>query len=63
LGVETIRPRERTVPHPPCQRLSSPGSICPPSAGYPDGNDCDALRADPGFKMAVGRLLESGGEL
>src|SRR5258708_39362346 len=23
------------------------------AAGYPDGNDCDALRADPVFKMAV----------
>ena len=33
------------------------------AAGYPDGNDCDALRADPAFKMAVGRLPESGGEL
>src|SRR3954464_11704343 len=25
------------------------------AAGYPDANDCDALRADPAFKMAVGR--------
>ena len=33
------------------------------AAGYPDGNDCDALRDDPAFKMAVGRLSESGGEL
>jgi hypothetical protein len=33
------------------------------AAGYPDGNDCDALRADPAFKMAVGRLPESGGDL
>ena len=33
------------------------------AAGYPDGNDCDALRADPAFKMAVGRLPESGAEL
>src|SRR3954464_8416091 len=30
------------------------------AAGYPDENDCDALRADPAFKMAVGRLPESG---
>ena len=30
------------------------------AAGYPDGNDCDALHADPAFKMAVGRLPESG---
>ena len=30
------------------------------AAGYPDANDCDALRVDPAFKMAVGRLPESG---
>ena len=30
------------------------------AAGYPDANDCDALRADPAFKMAVGRPPESG---
>ncbi len=33
------------------------------AAGYPDGNDCDALRSDPAFKIAVGRLPESGREL
>src|SRR4051812_30536766 len=33
------------------------------AAGYPDANDCDALRADPAFKMAVGRLPESGRNL
>jgi hypothetical protein len=33
------------------------------AAGYADGNDCDALRDDPAFKMAVGRLPESGAEL
>lgn len=33
------------------------------AAGYEDGNDCDALRDDPAFKMAVGRLPESGAEL
>src|SRR6202162_3079661 len=33
------------------------------AAGYPDGNDCDALRADPAFKMAVGRLPETGLDL
>ena len=33
------------------------------AAGYPDANDCDALRADPAFKMAVGRLPESGRDL
>jgi hypothetical protein len=33
------------------------------AAGYPDANDCDALRSDPAFKMAVGRLPESGAGL
>jgi hypothetical protein len=33
------------------------------AAGYPDGNDCDALKSDPAFKMAVGRLPESDADL
>ena len=33
------------------------------AAGYPDGNDCDALKSDPAFKIAVGRLPESGEDL
>jgi hypothetical protein len=33
------------------------------AAGYPDANDCDSLRDDPAFKMAVGRLPETGDEL
>jgi hypothetical protein len=33
------------------------------AAGYPDANDCDALRADPAFKLAVGRRPESGADL
>jgi DDE family transposase len=33
------------------------------AAGYEDANDCDALRADPAFKMAVGRLPESDADL
>jgi Transposase DDE domain group 1 len=33
------------------------------AAGYADANDCDALRADPAFRMAVGRLPESGAAL
>jgi hypothetical protein len=33
------------------------------AAGYPDANDCDALRRDPAFKMAVGRPPESGADL
>src|ERR1700688_3048159 len=30
------------------------------AAGYEDADDCDTLRYDPIFKMAVGRLPESG---
>jgi hypothetical protein len=33
------------------------------AAGYEDGNDCNALRADPAFKIAIGRLPESGADL
>jgi len=33
------------------------------ACGYPDANDCDALRRDPAFKMALDRLPESGREL
>jgi hypothetical protein len=28
------------------------------ACGYPDANDCDALRRDPAFKMALDRLPE-----
>src|SRR3954447_22646550 len=33
------------------------------AAGYPDANDCNVLRADPAFKMAIGRAPESGEDL
>src|SRR5438874_7249519 len=33
------------------------------AAGYEDANDCGSLRHDPVFKMAVGRLPESGDAL
>src|SRR5713101_8364314 len=33
------------------------------AAGYPDGNDCDLLKSDLAFKMAVGRLPQSGADL
>jgi len=33
------------------------------ACGYPDGNDLDSLREDPAFKMACGRLPESGVDL
>jgi hypothetical protein len=31
--------------------------------GYPDGNDLDWLRSDPAFKLACGRLPETGKDL
>lgn len=31
--------------------------------GYDDGNDLDTLRLDPGFKLACGRLPDSGTDL
>jgi hypothetical protein len=33
------------------------------ACGYPDGNDLDDLRHDPAFKMACGRLPDSGVDL
>jgi hypothetical protein len=33
------------------------------AAGSPDGNDCDALKSDPAFKMALGRPPASGANL
>src|SRR3954468_3685766 len=33
------------------------------AAGYADANDCDPLRADPAFKMGLGRAPESGADL
>jgi hypothetical protein len=33
------------------------------ACGYPDANDCDALRRDPVFKMAVDRLPLTGHDL
>jgi hypothetical protein len=33
------------------------------AAGYSDANDCDSLRSDPAFKMALGRRPESGADL
>jgi hypothetical protein len=33
------------------------------AAGYPDADDCNPLRADPAFKMAVGRPPEGGEDL
>jgi hypothetical protein len=33
------------------------------AAGYEDADDCDALRSDPVFKLAVGRLPETAPDL
>ncbi len=33
------------------------------AAGYEDADDCDALRSDPIFKMALGRAPETGDPL
>jgi len=33
------------------------------ACGYEDADDLDHLRADPGFKLACGRLPDSGGDL
>ena len=33
------------------------------ACGYPDGNDLDRLRFDPAFKLACGRLPETGADL
>ena len=33
------------------------------ACGYEDADDLDYLRADPGFKLACGRLPDSGGDL
>jgi hypothetical protein len=33
------------------------------ACGYEDGNDLDRLRGDPGFKLACGRLPDSGRDL
>src|SRR6188472_1725974 len=33
------------------------------ACGYEDGNDLDRLRSDPGFKLACGRLPDSGTDL
>ena len=39
------------------------GRVFAIACGYPDGNDLDDLRHDPAFKMACGRLPESGVDL
>src|SRR3954465_15108278 len=50
----------------PCPAQPRRYPACPHprfACGYEDGNDLDHLRGDPGFKLACGRLPESGGDL
>jgi hypothetical protein len=49
------------ITHPMADILSE--RIFAIACGYPDGNDLDTLRRDPAFKMACGRLPESGVDL
>jgi hypothetical protein len=39
------------------------GRVLAIACGYPDANDLDHLREDPAFKLACGRLPESGDDL
>ena len=58
--IEDPRAPER-VRHPLAEMIRYRALLI--AAGYPDGNDCDALKSDPAFKMAVGRLAETGADL
>jgi hypothetical protein len=49
------------VVHPLCEILLA--RILAIACGYEDADDLDALRADPAFKLACGRLPESGTDL
>src|SRR3984893_8813741 len=57
--------RDRRTPerigHPPDEMLRLPPFGI--AAGYEDADDCDSLRYDPIFKMAVGHAPESGDPL
>ena len=46
------------ITHPMADILSE--RIFAIACGYPDGNDLDTLRRDPAFRMACGRLPDSG---
>jgi len=59
-GIEDPRAPER-VQHQIAEMIRFRALLI--AAGYADANDCDALRGDPAFKMAVGRLPESGADL
>lgn len=40
-----------------------PARVLPIACGHEDGNDLDRLRGDPAFKLACGRLPDSGVDL
>ena len=58
--IEDPRAPER-VRHGLAEMIRYPALLV--AAGYPNGNDRDALKSDPAFKMAVGRLPRSGADL
>ena len=60
LGIREWRKPER-IEHPLAEMLRL--RMFAIAAGYEDADDCDSLRHDPIFKMAVGRLPESGDPL
>jgi DDE family transposase len=59
-NIEDPRDRERIV-HPLCSILQA--RILAIACGYEDGNDLNALRSDPAFKLACGQLPETGPDL
>jgi hypothetical protein len=68
--VEAIHPGVKAIALDGCEEfekeliLPSARLILPRvAAGYAEANDCDVLLDDPAFKMAVGRLPETGAEL
>ena len=62
LAAEIADPRDPTrIVHPLPDILRA--RILAIACGYEDADDLDHLRADPGLKLACGRLPESGGDL
>ena len=62
-SVASLAPRRdpMRVVHPLSEILLA--RILAIACGYEDANDLDSLRADPAFKLACGRLPESGTDL
>jgi hypothetical protein len=62
LAAKIADPRDPDrVVHPVASILKA--RILAIACGYEDGNDLDALRSDPAFKLACGRLPETGLDL